>query len=453
MSAIETSESPAPAGDLYRAFWRWHFHAGLLVLPVLMLMALTGGLYLFKDELSAIVQRPMVVVAESPATTAPSAWIASAETATGGKVSQLVIPARGDRSVQAMVETPAGQRAAYVDPHTGRYLGQTQPGGVMGFVKRLHSLDIAGPVMNLLVEVVAGWAIVLVATGVFLWWPRGQAGGVVTVRSKPAKRLFWRDLHAVTGVFAGGVILFLAVTGMPWSAFWGKAVRQITTEAGLGRPKPPVAEQHHAAKPAEGVPWALQTRAPPASGMEGHDHHAMMMAEPLDADAIVAKARAAGLTDGFTLTLPKTPGGTWTAAYMPDTVENTRTLYLDGRDGHVLADLGYRDFGPAAKAIEWGIAVHQGQQFGLGNKLLMLAGCVAIWLLGISAVVMWWKRRPRGRLAAPPRPASRAAYGGLLAVVAPLAIVYPLVGASLAAVLLIDLVFRRLISPSLETGA
>lgn len=453
MSAIETSESPAPAGDLYRAFWRWHFHAGLLVLPVLMLMALTGGLYLFKDELSAIVQRPMVVVAESPATTAPSAWIASAETAAGGKVSQLVIPARGDRSVQAMVETPAGQRAAYVDPHTGRYLGQTQPGGVMGFVKRLHSLDIAGPVMNLLVEVVAGWAIVLVATGVFLWWPRGQAGGVVTVRSKPARRLFWRDLHAVTGVFAGGVILFLAVTGMPWSAFWGKAVRQITTEAGLGRPKPPVAEQHHAAKPAEGVPWPLQTRAPPASGMEGHDHDAMLMAEPLDVDAIVTRARAAGLTDGFTLTPPKTTGGTWTAAYMPDTVENTRTLYLDGRDGHVLADLGYRDFGPAAKAIEWGIAVHQGQQFGLGNKLLMLAGCVAIWLLGISAVVMWWKRRPRGRLAAPPRPASRAAYGGLLAVVAPLAIVYPLVGASLAAVLLIDLVFRRLISPSLETGA
>lgn len=459
MSAIESPESPAPAGELYRAFWRWHFYAGLLVLPVLMLMALTGGLYLFKDELSPLVQRPLVVVANSPAATPPSAWIASAEAATGGEVGQLIIPARGDRSVQALVETSAGKRAAYVDPHTGRYLGQTQPGGVMGFVKRLHSLDIAGPVMNLLVEVVAGWAIVLVATGVFLWWPRGQAGGVVTVRSRPAKRLFWRDLHAVTGVFASGVILFLAVTGMPWSAFWGKEVRQITTQAGLGRPKPPVAEQHHAAKPApepaEGVPWALQTRAPPPSGAEGHDHHAMMMAaaSPLGVDAIVARARAAGLVDGFTLTLPKALGGTWTAAYMPDKVEGARTLYLDGRDGRVLADLGYRDYGPAAKAIEWGIAVHQGQQFGLGNKLLMLAGCVAIWLLGLSAVVMWWKRRPKGRLAAPPRPATRGAYAGLLAVVLPLAVLYPLVGASLAAVLLIDLFFRRLISPSLEAGA
>lgn len=453
MSAIETPESPAPAGELYRAFWRWHFYAGLLVLPILMLMALTGGLYLFKDELSAIVHRPLVVVADGPAKTATSAWITSAQAGAGGKVGQLVIPARGDRAVQATVETAAGKRTAYVDPHTGRYLGQTQPGGAMGFVKRLHSLDIAGPVMNLLVEVVAGWAIVLVATGIFLWWPRGQAGGIVTVRSKPAKRLFWRDLHAVTGVFAGAVILFLAVTGMPWSAFWGKEVRQITTQAGLGRPKPPVAEQHHT--PAEGVPWALQTRTPPMSGMEGHDHHAMMMGEaaPLDVDAIVGKARAAGLTDGFTLTLPKAPGGTWTAAYMPDKVQDTRTLYLDGRDGHVLADLGYRDFGPAAKAIEWGIAVHQGQQFGLVNKLAMLAGCVAIWMLGISALVMWWKRRPKGRLAAPTRPATRAAYAGLLAVVLPLAVLYPLVGASLIAALLIDLILRRLTSPALKPGA
>lgn len=455
MSAIETPESPAPAGELYRAFWRWHFYAGLLVLPILMLMALTGGLYLFKDELSAIVQRPLVAVEDSPASTAPSAWIASAQAGAGGKVGQLVVPARGDRAVQASVETPAGKRTAYVDPHTSRYLGQTQPGGVMGFVKRLHSLDIAGPAMNLLVEVVAGWAIVLVATGIFLWWPRGQAGGVVTIRSRPAKRLFWRDLHAVTGIFAGAVILFLAVTGMPWSAFWGKEVRQITTEAGLGRPKPPVAEQHHAAKQADGVPWALQTRAPPPSGMEGHDHHAMMMAAaaPLDADAIVAKARSAGLTDGFTLTLPKAAGGTWTAAYMPDKVENTRALYLDGRDGHVLADLGYRDFGSAAKAIEWSISVHQGQQFGLVNKLVMLAGCVAIWLLGVSALVMWWKRRPKGRLAAPVRPTKRGAYAGLLAVVLPLAIIYPLVGASLIAALLIDLNLRRLTSPTLKAGA
>ena len=456
MTAIDNTENPTPAGEVYRAFWRWHFYAGLLVLPILMLMALTGGLYLFKDELTAVFHRPLLVVPDRPTTTSAQAWIEAAETGTGGKASQLVIPARGDRSVQVAIDTKAGKETAYVDPNDGVFLGVTAPGGVMGVVKRLHSLDIAGPVMNLAVEIVAGWAIVLVATGVFLWWPRGQGGGVVTVRSRPAKRLFWRDLHAVTGAFAGAVIVFLAVTGMPWSAFWGKEVRQITTQAGWGRPKPPVAEQHHAPKPAadeqSGVPWALQTHAPPASdampGMSAEEHMRMMAANALDADAILAKARQAGLTGGLTLTLPKTPGGTWTASYMPDRVENTRTLYLDGGDGHVLADLGYRQFGPAAKAIEWGIAVHQGQEFGLINKLVMLAGCVAVWLLGVSAFVMWWKRRPKGRLAAPARPAHRGAYAGLLAIVLPLAVLYPLVGASLVAALVIDLIARRLIAGS-----
>lgn len=112
----------------------------------------------------------------------------------------------------------------------------------------------------------------------------------------------------------------------------------------------------------------------------------------------------------------------------------------------MLADIGYDDFGPAAKTIEWGIAVHQGQQYGLANKLVMLAGCIAVWLLGISALVMWWKRRPKGRLAAPPRPLTRGAYIGLAAVIVPLAIIYPLVGASLIALLgmdgLIRLAFR-----------
>lgn len=48
-----------PAGALYRAFWRWHFYAGLLVMPVLMLMAATGAVYLFSDQIEAALVRPL----------------------------------------------------------------------------------------------------------------------------------------------------------------------------------------------------------------------------------------------------------------------------------------------------------------------------------------------------------------------------------------------------------
>src|SRR5690606_6918803 len=102
------------------------------------------------------------------------------------------------------------------------YLGAVRYGGLSEIIKRTHSLTIIGPWANILVEIVAGWALILVATGLLLWWPRQREAGVLTVRAAPpAARPFWRDLHAVTGLYAGAVIALLVVTGMPWSAVWG----------------------------------------------------------------------------------------------------------------------------------------------------------------------------------------------------------------------------------------
>lgn len=42
----------AEQSRLYAAVWRWHFYPGLRTLPFLVLLAVTGGLYLFKDEIN-----------------------------------------------------------------------------------------------------------------------------------------------------------------------------------------------------------------------------------------------------------------------------------------------------------------------------------------------------------------------------------------------------------------
>ncbi|MDZ7925837.1 MAG: PepSY domain-containing protein [Agrobacterium sp.] len=43
------------------------------------------------------------------------------------------------------------------------------------------------PYARYLIEIAAGWSILLVATGIYLWWPRRQSGGVVTVRAAHRK--------------------------------------------------------------------------------------------------------------------------------------------------------------------------------------------------------------------------------------------------------------------------
>ncbi|MGO8189814.1 PepSY domain-containing protein, partial [Rhizobium leguminosarum] len=49
ISAAEPAEDSADGVSLYRAIWRWHFFAGLLVVPFLLNLAVTGSLYLFRQ--------------------------------------------------------------------------------------------------------------------------------------------------------------------------------------------------------------------------------------------------------------------------------------------------------------------------------------------------------------------------------------------------------------------
>ena len=70
--------SPTNASDLYRAVWRWHFYAGLLVLPFLITLAVTGALYLFRDEIDALVHADLKRVEVAATTATPSAMIEGA---------------------------------------------------------------------------------------------------------------------------------------------------------------------------------------------------------------------------------------------------------------------------------------------------------------------------------------------------------------------------------------
>lgn len=221
--ATEAAKSAASGVSLYRAIWRWHFFAGLLTIPFLLNLAITGSLYLFKDEINDTVFAYRYIVQPAGEALAPHAIADIAAAAVPGSVaSSYKDPAGLDRSAIVTVSTEAGSSLVFVNPYDGKVLdtvGTTEEFNYV--VKRIHSLALFGAMPNKLIEITGGFAMVLVVTGIYLWWPRRQTGGVVTVRGTPARRVFWRDLHAVTGAFAGILIFFMAMTGMPWSGYWG----------------------------------------------------------------------------------------------------------------------------------------------------------------------------------------------------------------------------------------
>jgi len=88
-----------------------------------------------------------------------------------------------------------------------------------------------------------------------------------------------------------------------------------------------------------------------------------------------------------------------------------------------------------------------GQECGVANQIVMLAACFAIVLLCVSALVMWWKRRPQGSLGVPPLPAEKATLRVVVALLAIGGLIFPLVGLSLIVMVMIDAVLTRNIQP------
>jgi len=445
----EVRDTASTLPPLYRAVWRWHFYAGLLVLPFMVLLALTGGTYLLKDELNAVFYRSYLTVeAKGGHALQASDLVARATAYLPGTVTAYFPPASDTASATVTIKAETGKQRVYVNPYDGRILGKLDDGGAaqspfMLFIRKIHSLDYFGWIANRVIEIVAGWAIILVVSGIYLWWPRGRNVGSFNIRGDAKRRPFWRDLHAVTGLYAGAFIFFLAITGLPWSGFWGGKVNTYANETGLGYPTGYWDDVPVSAVPMKDAmtqtSWSYENAPMPQSTPTG--------ASTFGLDRAVALFEKLGIHKGYAIDLPQSPEGVYTASVYPDDINFERIIHLDQYSGKVLFDAGFRELGPIGKAIEWGVSVHMGQQFGRANQLVMLATCIAIIMMSIAAVVMWWQRRPKGSLGAPRYPTEYRLARGVIAILVVAGLLFPLVGLSILVALAIDVLSQEAFRP------
>ncbi|WP_108258232.1 PepSY-associated TM helix domain-containing protein [Mangrovicoccus ximenensis] len=435
----DTTRRAAEAA-LYRAVWRWHFIAGLLVLPFVLILAVTGGIYLFKDEINDAAHARLRFVEPAAAALAPSQIAAAALEAHPGELKAYAPPAAPNRSAEVDILGPDGLKdTIYVNPHDGTVLGSLWDGAAAGspamhVVRKLHSLEYAGWLGNRMIEAAAGWMVLLVASGIYLWWPRGRGLGTVAIKAAKG-RPWWRDLHAVTGLYAGAFIVFLAMTGLPWSSVWGGKFYDYSYALGLGMPEgywsgKPVSTVP-AADVADRVPWIMEKQPVPLSGAAS--------GLPVALDRVVAEVEARGIVPGYAVSMPSGPQGVFTASVYPDDIHDERVIHLDQYTGEVLYDAGFADLGTLGRWAEWGISVHMGQEWGLANQIVLLIACMAMVALCVSAAVMWWKRRPSGALGVPQVPAGWRIPRTLLAMAVAGGIFFPLVGLTMAVLAAVEI--------------
>jgi uncharacterized iron-regulated membrane protein len=115
-------------------------------------------------------------------------------------------------------------------------------------------------------------------------------------------------------------------------------------------------------------------------------------------------------------------------------------VFVDPATGAILADIGWAQYSPLGKAVEFGVMVHLGRQFGRLNQIALAIACagfVAIISFGLYA---WWLRRPARRIGAPPVPEGYRANTAVVTVALLLGLLFALVGLSLLVVAAIELV-------------
>lgn len=429
------SDSP-PTRSPRPLIMRLHFYAGVLVAPFILIAAVTGALYALAPTLESVVYRDILTV-ESGGDALPLTEQAAAAHAAFPDLSMAGMrPASApEDSTRVYFTDPALpaelQRAVFVDPYTGRVLGDEATW--LGYLPLSTWLDGLHRHLNLgepgrvYSELAASWLWVVALGGLYLWVVRRRRDKPRTGRAKTLHR------HGTVGVWALAFMLFLSATGITWSTYAGAHVSDIRTALDWQRPQ-------------------LDTSlADGASEHAGHEGHGSAVPLAVDLDAVVRAADAAGVHAPVELTLPAEAGAGVSVTEIDKPWRlTTNVAAVDPATAQVTGEVDYwRDYSPVAMLADWGIRMHMGFLFGLLNQLLLLAVAVSITTAIVLGYRMWWQRRPtRGSEWAVGRPPPR---GGLrrvhpaaaVAVVAGAVAVgwfLPLLGMSLVVFVLVDAV-------------
>lgn len=457
----------------YQRIWRWHFYAGLFVAPFLILLSLTGIIYLFKPQLDNLMYPELMKVTPTAQTLSADELLTRAMAAMpDASLRKYLPPASPDASAQLIVMQQGQELTLFMDPASGDLLGtMDNKWNLQAVARALHADLLLGTTGDRLIELAAGWGLVLLISGLYLWWPRKGPGmgGILWPRMHQRGRLWWRDLHAVVGFWGAGFLLLLLLSGMTWTGFWGDQFANVWNRfpAAMWNQVPksaPLARSLNQAHE-QTVPWAVENTPMPDSRMveEGHDHGAMdhgsahdgvvMASRRIPLQQVVDIARERGVSPGFSITPPAGDSGVFTIALFADDPRNDATLHIDQYSGKVLADVRWQDYGPVAKTVETGVMLHMGKLYGWPHQLAMLLICLMVLASAVSGLWIWWSRRPQGRLAAPPLPASLPPMRGAIILLILLGICFPLVGASMVAIWLLDsLIFSRRAPKLAEIG-
>ena len=434
-------------------------------MPFVIVLSITGGIYLFKPQLDRWRDRAYDGVVSEGKLTLPSEQIQAVlhDHPDFIPVAYELRTASSD-AVRIVMQNGSDRRRVFVDPVSLKVLGERpEEGGPVRLVRTIHGQLGMGERGSNLVELASSWTIIMILTGLFLWWPRSanRLAGVIYPRLWQGRKLFWRDLHSVTGVWISIFVLFLLLTGLPWAKFWGNYFRTVRGWTGTAVTKTDwtiggVSVESAGTRSSEHGDHGGATRGGNKGGSKSggggrwRKSAAIMPKDLTDFDRLLAIAEPLNLAYPATIAPPAKAAGegqeaAWTIKSDAQNRPLRVTLEVMPKTGEVISREDYASKHWIDRLVAIGIAAHEGQLFGVANQILGVITAAGLVLLCISGLVMWWRRRHAGSLGAL-APAKESSWSiGLVAIIVALGLYLPLFGLSLLLVLMVErLVLARI---------
>jgi sulfite reductase (NADPH) flavoprotein alpha-component len=373
-----------------------HSIAGLVLALLLSLIALTGTIMSFEDEIVDHLNAGiMQVVPRTIPALMPDELVARLKAAQDvGKVSAVTLSSDPSAAVHVrFARDEQGTRPAslYVDPYDAHVLGTPRGEEFFATVRRLHRwLLIPGDAKGWgrqITGVAALGLIVMLVSGLVLRWPRRASS--VKMWLKPnlglSGRGLHRSLHAVIGTWVLPIYLVMTLTGLWYSFDWYKdGVVWL-----LSRPHVAAAKMQP----------KMPAKAPRAAGRPEP-----VQALGFDRAWTTFQREEGGRFSKALLTLPGSGTALRIRSWGKDsTLDTTRDEFrVDAVTGQLVSADRYADKTLGEKVIANLLDIHRGAILGWPGKLAFMIAAALMPLFAVTGVLLYLSRRRLRRPAQPP---------------------------------------------------
>ena len=398
-------------------FWKWHFIAGIISLPFVLVLSITGAIYLFKSNVENEVINKVKQVEKSTNTKLSfGEQLVIAQAHETKRLNAMVVPTSDDESTEFVSGRFSHKKSVFINPNTGKVTGKFSPKDTWMYkVRKLHGELLGGKFGTKIVELVASWMVVLILTGLYIWFPfKRGIKGILTIRFKEGRRTLFRDIHAVTGFWISILLLIVLAGGFPWTDVFGGNFKWVQKVTNTGYPKT----------------WR-------GIGLESKIDGGTIFV-----DEMVRIAKAQNLSGEVSIGFPKSPKSTFTVSNKTFPLSEQKMLHFDQYSGALVKAHNWSDVGILMRARMWVMAFHQGQ-FGGWNFWLMFAIATLLAIMSLAGLFSYLSRKPDGKIGVPSTPKNFSVGIPVIIIIGVLAIVFPLFGVSLLFIILYEQLKKR----------